>query len=65
MISSIIGIILIKMTVLYSSKEYHLTNGVPKNLFNIKENTGLSFYIRAKVYQKAITTTVNLNIILL
>ena len=47
MISSIIGIILIKMTILYSSKEYHLTNGIPKSLLNIKGNTGLSFYIRA------------------
>ena len=56
MISSIVGILLIKMTILYSSKEYHLTNGVPKSLLNIKENTGLSFYIRATVFQKAITS---------
>ena len=56
MISSIIGILLIRMAILYSSKEYHLTSGIPKSLFNLKENTGLSFYIRATVYQKAITT---------
>ena len=56
MISSIIGILLIRMAILYSSKEFHLTSGIPKSLFNLKENTGLSFYIRATVYQKAITT---------
>ena len=52
----IASIVLIKMTILYSSKEYHLINGMPKSLLNIKENTGLSFYIRATVFQKAITT---------
>jgi len=63
MISLIIGIILIKMAILYSPKEYNLTNGVPKSLLNIKENTELSFYIRATVYQQAITTiTVNNNV---
>jgi len=56
MISSIIGILLIRMAISYSSKKYHLTSGIPKSLFNLKENTGLSFYIRATVYQKAITT---------
>jgi len=44
------------MTILYSSQEYNLSNGIPKSLFNIKENIGLSFYTRAAVYQKAITT---------
>ena len=29
---------------------------MPKSLPNIKENTGLYFYIRATVFQKAITT---------
>ena len=63
MISLIIGIILIKMAILYSPKGYNLTNGVPKNLLNIKENTELSFYIRATLYQQAITTiTVNNNV---
>ena len=62
-ISLIIGIILIKMTILYSSKEYNLTSGIPKILLNIKENTELSFYIKANVHQKAITTiTLNNNI---
>ena len=60
MISLIIGIILIKMTILFSIKEYNLTGGVPKNLLNIKENTQLSFYIRANLSQQAITSiTVN------
>jgi hypothetical protein len=58
MISLIIGLLLFKMTILYSSLEYNLTNGVSKNLLNIKENTHLSFYIRATVYQKAITTLI-------
>ena len=62
MVSLIIGILLIKMIILYSSKEYNLTNGIPKILLNIEENTELSFYISATVYQKAITTiTVNNN----
>ena len=62
MISFIIGLLLIKMIIL-DSKEYNLANGVPKTLFNIKENTDLSFYIRATVYQKAfITITVNNNV---
>ena len=62
MISLIIGIILIKLTILNASKEYNLNNGIPKILLNIKENTELSFYIRANIYQKAITTiTVNNN----
>jgi len=60
MISLFIGIILIKMVILYSLKSYNLTNGVPKNLINIKENTDLSFYIRATEYQKA-TTTITMN----
>ena len=60
MISIIIGILLIKMIILYSSKEYNLTNGVPKSLLNIKENSELSFYITATGYQKVITIiTVN------
>ena len=63
MISLIIGLLLFKMTILYSSIEYNLTSGVSKSLLNIKENTHLSFYIRATVYQKAITTlTVNNNV---
>jgi len=62
MISFIIGLLLIKMIIL-DSKEYNLINGIPKTLFNIKENTDLSFYIRATVYQKAFTTiTVNNNV---
>ena len=60
MISLIMRVILIKIAILYSLKEYNLTSGVPKNLLNIKENTQLSFYIRATVSQQAITTiTVN------
>ena len=48
------------MIILYSSKEYNLTNGVPKSLLNIKENSELSFYITATGYQKVITIiTVN------
>ena len=63
MISLIIGLLLFKMTILYSSIEYNLTSGVSKSLLNIKENTHLSFYIRATVYQKAIMTiTVNNNV---
>ena len=63
MISLIIGIILIKMIILKSSKEYNLTNGIPKTLLNIKENTDLSFYIKGTVYQKVFTTiTVNNNV---
>jgi len=63
MISLFIGIILIKMVILYSLKSYNLTNGVPKNLINIKESTDLSFYIRATEYQKAtITITMNNNV---
>ena len=63
MISLIIGLLLIKMIILNPSKEYNLTNGIPKTLLNIKENTELSFYIRATVSQKAFTTiTVNNNI---
>ena len=60
MISLIIGIILIKMTILFSVKVYNLTSGVPKNLLNIKENTQLSFYIRATLSQQA-TTTITVN----
>ena len=37
-ISLIIGTLLIKMTILYSKKEYNLTSGIPKILLNIKEN---------------------------
>ena len=60
MISLIMRVILIKIAILYSIKEYNLTSGVPKNLINIKEYTQLSFYIRATVSQQAITTiTVN------
>ena len=60
MISIIIGLLLIKMIILYSSKEYNLNNGVPKSLLNIKENSELSFYITATGYQKVITIiTVN------
>ena len=63
MISLIIGLLLFKMTILYSSLEYNLTNGVSKSLLNIKEYSGLSFYIRATASQKAITTiTVNNNV---
>ena len=63
MISLIIELVLFKMTILYSSLKYNLTNRVSKSLLNIKENTHLSFYIRAIVYQKAITTiTVNNNV---
>ena len=62
MISLIIGILIIKLTILNASKDYNLNNGIPKILLNIKENTGLSFYIRASIYQKAFTTiTVNNN----
>ena len=56
MISLIIGILLIKMTILYSKKEYNLTSGIPKILLNIRENTDLSFYLKATAYQKAVTT---------
>ena len=63
MISLIIGLLLFKMTILYSSIEYNLTSGAQRSLVNIKENTHLSFYIRATVYQKAIMTiTVNNNV---
>ena len=63
MISLIIGLLLFKMTILYSSLKYNLTSGVSKSLLNIKEYTQLSFYIRATVYQTAITTiTVNNNV---
>lgn len=63
MISLIIGMLLIKMTILYSKKEYNLTSGVPKILLNIRENTELSFYLKATAYQMAITTiTLNSNI---
>ena len=63
MISLIIGMLLIKMTILYSKKEYNLTSGVPKILLNIRENTDLSFYLKATAYQMAITTiTLNSNI---
>ncbi len=50
MISLIIGLLLFKMTILYSSLEYNLTNGVSKGFFNIKENTHFSFYIRVAPY---------------
>ena len=56
MISLIIGILLIKMSFLYSSKEYHLASGIPKKLVDINSNTHLSFYIRANVFQKAISS---------
>jgi len=63
MISLIIGLLLFKMTILYYSKEYNLTNGVSKSLLNIKEYSDLSFYIRATANQKAITIiTVNNNV---
>ena len=52
MIFIIIGILLIKMVILYSSKEYNLTNGVPKSLLNIKENSELSFYITATGFKR-------------
>ena len=58
MISLIIGLLIFKMTILYSSLKYNLTNGVSKSLLNIKENTHLSFSIRATVYQKAIITII-------
>ena len=62
MISLIIGILIIKLTILNASKDYNLNNGIPKILLNIKENTELSFYIKASIYQKAFTTiTVNNN----
>ena len=54
MISLIIGLFLIKISIIYSLEEYTLNNGVPKSLFNIKENSELSFYIRTTGYQKVI-----------
>ena len=50
MISLFIGLLLFKMTILYYSKEYNLTNWVSKSFLNIKEYTGLSFYIRVAQY---------------
>ena len=54
MISLIIGLFLIKISIIYSLEEYNLNNGVPKSLFNIKENAALSFYISTTGYQKVI-----------
>ena len=54
MISLIIGIFLIKMSIIYSLEEYILNNGVTKSVFHIKENSALSFYIRVTAYQKVI-----------
>ena len=54
MISLIIGILLIKISIIYSLEEFNLNNGVPKSLFNIKENAALSFYISTTGYQKVI-----------
>ena len=44
------------MIIFYSLKVYNLTNGAHINLLKIKENTELSFYISATMYQKAIST---------
>ena len=52
MISLIIGLLLIKMTILYSSIEKILYSGKQYCEVNIKENTKLSFYIKAIANQK-------------
>jgi hypothetical protein len=54
MISLIIGILLIKISIIYSLERYTLNNGVTRSLFNIKENSSLYFSIGTTSYQKII-----------